>query len=124
MGSPAANTEEAEQRVVAEWLDWNRIQWCHVPNEGRRKLSTGGRLVAAGMKSGVPDILIFDRPKLVHPEAVGVAIEMKRRDGGRVTPEQEAWLEALAKRGWHVLVARGAAAAIAELERLGVRRTA
>ena len=66
----------------------------------------------------MPDILIFDRPPL-YPENVGVAIELKRQKGGRVTPEQIAWLEDLKARGWAVAVCQGAMEAIRVLQELG-----
>jgi hypothetical protein len=50
---------------------------------------------------------------------VGVAIELKRQKGGRVTPEQTAWLEHLKARGWAVAVCRGAMEAIRFLQELG-----
>jgi hypothetical protein len=44
---------------------------------------------------------------------------MKRVKGGRVSPEQDAWLRAMLERGWCAIVARGAGEAIRELEGMG-----
>lgn len=110
--------ERVEQSVVARYLDMLGVRWCHVPNEGKRKKSTGGFLVGQGMKAGCPDILIFTPPPL-HPEARGVAIEMKRIKGGRVSDEQREWLDDLASLGWIAQVCHGANAAIRFLKQLG-----
>lgn len=123
--------EDIEQARLALWLDGRRINgrpllWAHVPNGGKRHVAVARQLRAAGVKSGVPDVLIFDPPPLLPPfttEArcayVGTAIELKQAKGGRASDNQTAWLEALAERGWWVSVEHGADAAIKALEGLG-----
>lgn len=130
-----ANTtplENDEQAKLAEWLDWNGILWAHVPNEGqmggKRGQVRGALLRRLGLKSGVPDVLVFDRPRLTPPDypdergcpdCVGVAIELKRQKGGRVSDEQCEWIAALNERGWYATVCKGADEAISVLESLG-----
>jgi hypothetical protein len=101
-------TELQEQIALAAWLTRRGVWFCHPPNEGRRSRAQGARLKAAGMQSGVPDILIFDRPP-TDPEASGTAIELKRVNGrpSQVSDNQRKWLEALELRGWKVRVAYG-----------------
>jgi hypothetical protein len=111
-------TEEQEQLALVQWLELHKIRYTHVPNEGKHKVQYRAKQKRLGVKPGVPDILIFDRPPL-YPENVGVAIELKRQKGGRVTPEQTAWLEHLKARGWAVAVCRGAMEAIRFLQELG-----
>jgi hypothetical protein len=111
-------TEEQEQLALVQWLELHKIRYTHVPNEGKHKVQYRAKQKRLGVKPGVPDILIFDRPPL-SPENVGVAIELKRQKGGRVTPEQIAWLEDLKARGWAVAVCRGAMEAIRFLQELG-----
>jgi VRR-NUC domain len=111
-------TEDAEQVNLAKWLDAHKLKWCHVPNGGHRDKITGARLKAAGVKKGVPDILIFDHPPL-HPGKIGVALEVKRSDGGVLSPHQEEWLEALAARGWLTAVCNGWEAAVKLLREAG-----
>ena len=111
-------TEEQEQLALVQWLELHKIRYTHVPNEGKHKVQYRAKQKRLGVKPGVPDILIFDRPPL-SPENVGVAIELKRQKGGRVTPEQIAWLEDLKARGWAVAVCRGAMEAIRYLQELG-----
>jgi hypothetical protein len=121
----APPTEYAEQCKLARWLDLavGTCGWCHVPNEqpgardARQRAIAGARLRAAGRKSGVPDVLIF----LPAPAALfrGVALELKRETGGRVSPNQVEWHRSLTDAGWRVLVARGADDAIRQLQTLG-----
>ncbi len=67
-------------------------------------------LKAMGVKKGFPDILIFDRPP-ARPGYVGVALEMKRARGGRLSAEQEQWLAILRFLGWYTDAPAGADAA-------------
>lgn len=145
-------SEEHEQRALAQWLDLNRILWCHVPNGGQRSKAVAGKLRAAGVKAGVPDVLIFDRPRcagaecpaerLAHPphelehdparcrlRPPGVAIELKRRrpagsriSDSRISDDQVEWILDLSDRGWITRVCYGADEAIALLQSLGFGR--
>lgn len=67
----------------------------HIPNEGRRTAANGARLKCEGMKAGYPDIA------LNYPRGGfgGMFIEMKRRGGGRKTPEQKTWIRQLNEAG-------------------------
>lgn len=106
-------TEAQLQRMCAQFLDLKGFLWFHTPNEGKRKRSTGGALVGAGLKKGVPDILIMDRPALF----AGAAFELKVGKNNP-TATQLHWLEELAVRGWYVETVRTFdrfRAAIAEL---------
>ena len=103
-------TERQEQVRVAKLLDQLGLLWCHVPNEGHGRRGKegairGARLRAEGLKSGVPDVLIFDKNS--RPGSVGLAIELKRVKGGRVSEDQKRWLEELEKRGWVCKVCKG-----------------
>ena len=57
-----------------------------------------------GAKRGVPDVWILDAPPR-FPRAPGCVIELKRADGGRLSPEQREWLSRLASAGWCASVA-------------------
>lgn len=61
-------SEEREQAVVCRWLDINGIQYFAVPNGGARSKATAGKLKATGVKPGIPDIIIVDKPR---PRATG-----------------------------------------------------
>jgi len=107
--------EEDEQATVCSFLDILKLDYCAVPNGGFRHKKTAVSMKRTGVKAGIPDILIFSRPK---DNSAGVAIEMKRLKGGRVTPEQEAWHTKLRGHGWKVFVCRGAGAAIDCIKRV------
>jgi|LSQX01.1.fsa_nt_gb hypothetical protein len=121
-------TEDQEQMVLAEWLDMKGLLWMHCPNESKRPRKQnprtgkwyslqGQKLKRMGMKAGFPDVIIFDPPP--GTKIPGVAIELKRRKGGRVSDSQKEWLTALKGRGWAVAVCHGAGEAIKFLENLG-----
>lgn len=115
---PEEWTERQIQCAIASVLDKLGVLWLHVPNEGKRDRIQGARLRAMGLKSGVPDILILE-PAPNKPDVRGVAIELKRRKGGRLSENQTKWLESLRRRGFHAVVCKGYHAAIKELEELG-----
>jgi len=114
-------TEEQEQRALAEWLDWHGIRWFHPANGGARTKAEAGVFRAIGVKPGVPDVIIVDPPPAVQGPC-GVAIELKRREGGRISDAQREWLARLRYRGWWAEVCAGADEAIELLERLGFGR--
>lgn len=105
---PDCPFEEVEQRTLAQFLDFKGFLWTHPPNEGKRNLVAGSRLKQAGMSKGCPDVLIFDPPT----GYVGCAIELKRKQGGKLSKAQGDWLINLNKCGWLVTVAKGADEAI------------
>ena len=61
------------------------------------------RFKAEGVKAGVPDICL----PVPRGEWHGLYIELKRRERGRVSAEQTAWLEALMRQGYATAICRG-----------------
>lgn len=121
-------TEKQIQCAVAVILDKLGVLWCHVPNEGKRNVISGARLRAAGMKRGVPDIFIYsgvDNPeqKLLFENHRGVAIELKRTKGGRLTDHQKQWLSDLSDAGWYTATCHGYTDTIDLLKKLGFLNT-
>ena len=98
------DSEEKEQMKLAAYLDGRKFLWCHVPNGGHRRKVVAASLKRQGVKSGVPDVLIF--------APIRAAIELKRKSGGSVSANQGKWLDALGNAGWETYVARGADKAI------------
>ncbi len=76
-------------------------------------------LSLSGVKAGVPDLLIFDPSPC--GTYVGVALELKRRKGGRVTALQRRWLDRLEERNWLAVVAHGSHDALSQLREAGYR---
>jgi hypothetical protein len=77
-------TEEQEQETLADLLDRVKYQgrplrWCHVPNGGKRHIGTAVKMKKAGVKAGMPDILIFDAPPAVRWAFKGAVIELKKK---------------------------------------------
>ena len=97
--------EDEEQMLLIQWADWNLGKWpelallFHIPNGGRRSAAEAGRFRAMGVKKGVPDLFLPVARGGFH----GLFIEMKRRRGGSLSPEQGDWLEALRGEGYRAL---------------------
>lgn len=84
--------------------DWPELRWLFaVPNGGARARKTAADLKAEGVKPGVPDYLM----PVQRGGFVGLAIELKRLDGGRTSAEQREWLAHLQGQGWYAVVCRG-----------------
>ena len=98
------DSEEKEQIKLAAYLDGQKFLWCHVPNGGHRRKTVAAVLKRCGVKSGVPDVLVF--------APIQAAIELKRKSGGSVSANQRKWLSALSNAGWNTYIARGADKAI------------
>lgn len=118
VGTGPSRSEAHEQNDLRKVLDLLRVRWFHPANGELRDQVTAARLVSLGVKRGVPDVVITSRvPR--RPEVRGVAIELKKRDGGRVSPDQKRWLEGLTEDGWVVAVCHGSDEAVAFLASLG-----
>ena len=124
-------TEREEQVRLAKYLDSLGLLWCHVPNEGHGGYGKGAqikgaRLRAEGLKSGVPDVLIFNQCSVVSDKEElhrsGCAIELKRQKGGRVSEAQKEWLEGLRRAGWVAEVCNGFEEAQKLIKELGYER--
>lgn len=96
-------TEEQLQAQVAAYLDLTGLCWFHPANERKCTPQAGARLKRAGVKPGVPDVLIFEpfEDEDGQPFA-GLAIELKT-PGNYPTPAQREWADKLAFRGWAVI---------------------
>ena len=105
-------SEHDEQCVLVEALEMLGCRYFAIPNY--RKLDKGfvlwTYLLKEGFAKGIPDVFVCE----ARPPYHGMFIEMKRRSGGVVSPEQNEWHAALRARGYYVTVARGAGEAISE----------
>lgn len=111
-------SEHSEQAGLCRHLDRCSVFYCAIPNGGLRDGRTAKALTNTGLKKGMPDLLVFDRPPK-DPEKVGVAIEMKKVGGRGPTPHQQRALARLQGRGWEVFVAYGCSDALKRLRELG-----
>lgn len=114
---PPVPTESVEQQCVFHWAAWARGQWpelnllYHVPNGGYRNPSEAARFRAEGVKAGVPDLCLPVSRAGYH----GLYIELKRKRGGKVSAEQNIWLDRLAQQGYRTAAYRSADEAIREI---------
>ena len=102
-------TESAEQQCLFRWAAYQSGAYpeldllYHVPNGGSRRKSEAGRFKAEGVKPGVPDICLPVARNGIH----GLYIELKRKKGGRTSPEQERWIRWLGGQGYLAVVCKG-----------------
>jgi hypothetical protein len=73
----------------------------HYPAGGKRPKGEAGKLKAMGTKPGVPDLIL---PRSCG-QWRGFAVELKSPTG-RVSPDQQEWLNSLAEEGYTTSVCR------------------
>lgn len=107
---PFLPTESEEQRAIIEWWSYEsrrrglpEFALYAVPNGGMRHAATAGRLKAEGVRKGVPDLVLAAARGPHH----GAYLELKRLEGGSITPHQKAFGEYLKKAGYAHGVAWG-----------------
>ncbi len=102
--------EDDLQKEVAKYLDLLGLLWFHPANERKTSPAAGKRLKLKGVKSGVPDCIIFNPSKRFN----GLAIELKvERSNGlkkngtprkptrsQLTNNQKAWFWKLQGKNW------------------------
>lgn len=94
-------------------MELKQLRFFAIPNAAKRGYKLAAMMTAEGMRKGIPDMFI--------PE-LRLFIEMKRRKGGVVSPEQKEWIEYLRSIGYQAEVCRGAEAAIAVLHAALMKR--
>lgn len=103
-------SEDDEQAAVMEWAVLMEKQLpelsllFHIANGGYRHPATASRMKKLGVKAGVPDLFLPVPRGGFH----GLWVEMKRRKGGKVSPEQKAWMASLEGEMYRCEVAHGA----------------
>lgn len=103
-------SEASEQTALLQWTamaqqHYPALRWLLAIPNGLAASSPGAarRMKEQGMKAGVPDLFL---PAPVPPYA-GLWIEMKNRNGGRVSDAQRIWHTYLREAGYQVEVCRG-----------------
>ena len=92
--STYAATEEAIHKRVIQYLDSvlpPKSLYHHSPNEGTRHVNYKMKLKAMGFQSGWPDLELFLSPSEFLPGVppAAIFIELKRKQGGRVSDNQQ-----------------------------------
>jgi hypothetical protein len=101
-------TEAHEQRTLVQWATLAAVEeprlrlLIAVPNQAVR-VNNARHLVAEGVRAGVPDLFLATP---MSPYG-GLWLELKRRSGGRLSPEQREWIARLRAAGYRAEVCRG-----------------
>ncbi len=93
----ASPLETDEQVSFVEWLELVGLRFSALPlSTYTKSWSQKAKNRREGVRAGVPDMLVLI-PTTRSNDGAGHAlfIEMKRRTGGVVSPEQKAWIAAL-----------------------------
>jgi len=92
--------EDHLQHNVINYLrmQYPKVLWAHVPNEGRRSPFERFKFKHLGGQSGVPDLMIFTPNEKYN----GLAIELKYKKN-KPTENQKIWLDQLAENKWQSL---------------------
>jgi hypothetical protein len=91
--------EDDLQMATARYLDTMGLLWSHVANERKASPQAGARLKAKGVKSGVPDVLIFEP----SGDYNGLAIELKIKPN-KLSQSQKEWIRRLEISYWKTSV--------------------
>jgi len=81
------NEEYQEQCAVVQYLELKKIKFTAIPNSTYTK-SWGVKIKnkMSGVRPGLPDLFMIIN-------CVGIFIEMKRKKGGVISPEQKQWID-------------------------------
>lgn len=102
-------TESQEQQRLFQWARMEQGKYpelallYHIPNEGKRSRTTGRRMVAEGLKKGVPDLCL----PVARGGSHGLYIELKRTRDWKITQAQEEWMRDLMEQGYQVALCIG-----------------
>lgn len=115
-------SEASEQSALIEWWDrqtranptkyGDANDLLHFANGGSRDVREAANLRRQGVRRGAPDLILTIPKGKYH----GLFVELKAPSGGRVSPEQRAFLKRLNDRGYRAVVARGFDEAKQEIE--------
>lgn len=112
-------TEAEEQITLFQWAQIYSNKWpeldlmFHIPNGGSRNVIEAHHLRLQGVKPGIPDIYI----PCARGGYNGLFIELKRKQGGRVSEDQERVIKSLREQGYCAEVCRGWEEAAKTIER-------
>ena len=100
LGDTVLNSEHLEQVRLVSWFrrTYPGVKIFAIPNGGARSGPQGAALKAEGVSPGVPDIFI---------PAWLLWVEMKRENGGIVSPVQRDWIAYLEGIRHKVIIGRG-----------------
>lgn len=99
-------SEHDHQVAVIKWFDLQYRKHAGrlfaIPNGGQRHVIVAAKLKAEGVRRGVPDLFL----PVPLKDWFGLFVEMKK-EKGRLTPEQQDWIDYLNDAGYCAVVCRG-----------------
>lgn len=96
-------TEEVEQIKLAVWLAKMGIRFTASANGGKRNYWEAVKFKRMGVSAGYPDIEVPLPSGPYH----GLYLELKRQSGGKISAQQQDWLNYLNEKGYWAKVAYG-----------------
>ena len=105
----SSGSEDGEQKALFCWIGLNLKTYPelkrlhHSPNGGSRHKAEAAKFKAMGVRNGFPDLILI----LKRGEYSGLAIEMKKRKGGKVSDEQDDWGDYLLSQGFGFKICKG-----------------
>lgn len=84
-----------------------------IPNGGSRHAAEAAKFKRTGVRAGVPDLMLA----VARGGAHGLFIEMKRRQGGKVSEAQKEFIALLTEQGYKCVVCKGFDAALEEIRK-------
>ncbi len=102
-------SEDSHQIALMIWAQTvtklhPELKWMFaIPNGGSRHKAEAGKLKAMGVKAGVPDIFL----PVSRGSQAGLWIELKKPVVGKVSSEQNEWLEYLRTQGYAAAICYG-----------------
>lgn len=111
----ASGSEDGHQAALFCWAAVNttqypQLKWLFaIPNGGSRHIAEATKMVATGLRSGVPDIMLPYVSTTSDSVYHGCFIEMKtekrrKQKNGGLEDEQDEWIAALRKAGYYCKV--------------------
>jgi hypothetical protein len=101
-GQAMKREEQAFQIQLCDFLELNGLLPVAVPNEGKRSAVAGYKMKRAGLRTGFPDLLIFDRRGLgwqVGDKRGLLCVAENKSAKGRHGADQVNWVNELGARG-------------------------
>lgn len=113
-------SEHDEQAALVQWWDYScagfglpRYALYAIANAGAgAQRGQAGKMKAEGVRRGIPDLCLA----APRDGFLGLYVEMKRRDGGRISPEQLEVQAYLRRAGYVVALCSGWTEAVAAIE--------
>jgi len=112
--------ESDDCKTLVEWMDYQGFRFSHLAQETYTKSwAQKAKNKAMGVRKGVLDyLIIIPQHKTQTKRPLLLFLEMKRKKGGRVSEEQQEWIDAIQGAGVLAFVCRGVDEAIETLEDL------